>query len=177
VNEVQLKCPCDKKTLRTLAAGDEVFISGSLLTGRDAAHKKISGLLSAGKKLPVDIKGEIIYFVGPTPAKYGEVIGSAGPTTASRMDKYSPDLLKNGLLGMIGKGKRSREVVDAIIKHKAVYFVTYGGAGAYLSKRIKKSKVIAYPELGTEAMRKIEVEEFPTVVAIDSNGGMIDSMK
>ncbi len=172
-----LKCPSDKKQIQALVAGDEVLISGTLLTGRDAAHKKLSDLINAGNKLPVDIKDQIIYFVGPTPAKKGQIIGSAGPTTSSRMDKYSPDLLKNGLLGMIGKGERSREVVDAIIKYKAVYFVTYGGAGAYLSKRIKKSSVIAYAELGTEAIRRIEVEDFPAIVAIDSKGGIIDSMR
>lgn len=148
-------------------------ISGELLTGRDAAHKKLFELLKSGKKLPVGLKDRIIYYVGPTPAKKGKVIGSAGPTTSSRMDKYAPELLKAGLLGMIGKGKRSREVRDAIIKNKAVYFSATGGAGAYLSKRIKRSQVIAYPELGTEAVRNIEVKDFPAVVAIDSKGGAI----
>lgn len=169
--------PLIKTSLSGLKAGDEVLISGELITARDAAHKKIYELLKTGKKPPVDIKGSIIYYVGPTPARPGKALGSAGPTTASRMDKYAPLLLDKGLAGMIGKGKRSREVVDAIIKNKAVYFATYGGAGAYLSKRIISSKVIAYPELGTEAVRKLEVRDFPAVVAIDSKGRMIDSMK
>lgn len=172
-----LASPVDRELLRSLKAGDEVLLSGSMITGRDAAHKNLAERIKSNKKLPVDVKDEIIFFVGPTPAKKGAAIGAAGPTTSSRMDKYSPDLLKRGLAGMIGKGRRSREVVDAIIKYKAVYFVTYGGAGAFLSKRIKKSLVIAYPELGTEAIRRIEVKDFPAVVAIDSKGGMIDSMK
>jgi len=165
--------PFSKKQFAGLRAGDEVLISGELLTARDAAHKKLFELLRSGKKLPVSLKDQIVYYVGPTPAKKGEVIGSAGPTTSSRMDKYAPELMRAGLLGMIGKGKRSSEVRDAIIKNKAVYFSTVGGAGAYLSKKIKSSKIIAYPELGTEAVRRIEVRDFPAVVAIDAKGRAI----
>jgi fumarate hydratase subunit beta len=172
-----LDLPFSKQKLSSFKAGDQVSITGTLYTARDAAHKKLFELLMKGKKPPVELKDQIIYYVGPTPARKGRAIGSAGPTTAGRMDKYTPALLKAGLLGMIGKGKRSEEVRDAIIKHKAVYFVTYGGAGAYLSKRINKSEIIAYPELGTEAIRRIEVKDFPVVVAIDSRGNMIDSMK
>ena len=144
------------------------MISGILYTARDAAHKQ---------GLPFNVKGQTVYYVGPTPARKAAVIGSAGPTTSSRMDKYTPALLKKGLVAMIGKGKRSPEVVSAIMKNRAVYFVTIGGAGAYLSKRIISSKVVAYKELGTEAVRQIEVKDFPAVVAIDSKGKMIDSMK
>lgn len=158
----------------SLKAGDTAIITGTLFTARDAAHKKLFDLLKKRKRLPVNIAGQIIYYVGPTPAKKGRVIGSAGPTTASRMDKYAPLLLDAGLMGMIGKGKRSEKVKGAIIKNKAVYFATFGGAGAYLSKRIKKSKIIAYPELGTEAIREIEVEDFPVIVAIDSKGKALD---
>ena len=150
------------------------MLSGTIYTARDAAHKKLFELIQKGKKLPVVLEGRIIYYVGPTPARKGQVIGSAGPTTAGRMDKYTPALLDAGVKGMIGKGKRSKEVRDAIIKNKAIYFVTYGGAGAFLSKRIKSSKIIAYPELGTEAIREIEVEDFPVIVAIDSKGGVIN---
>ena len=169
--------PFNKSGIGALKAGNRVLISGILITVRDAAHKKLFELIQKGKRLPVSIKGQIIYYVGPTPARPGKVIGSAGPTTAGRMDKYTPALLKAGLSAMIGKGKRGREVIDAIIKNKAVYFAAVGGAGAYLSKRIKSSKIVAYPELGTEAIRQIEVEDFPAVVAIDSKGRMIDSMK
>lgn len=160
--------PLRKPDISGLKAGEQVLISGTLYTARDAAHKK---------GLPIDLKGQAIYYVGPTPSKKGQPIGSAGPTTSSRMDKYTPLLLKRGLKAMIGKGKRSPEVVDAIIKNKAVYFAAIGGAGAYLSKRILSSKVLAYPELGTEAVREIEVKDFPVVVAIDPNGRMIGSMK
>jgi len=163
-----LSVPVSKSGLLSLKAGEKVLLTGFVYTARDAAHQK---------GLAFDVKGQIIYYVGPTPAKKNAVIGSAGPTTSSRMDKYTPALLRKGLAGMIGKGRRSREVVDAIIKAKAVYFVTYGGAGAYLSKRIISSKVIAHPGLGTEAVRKIEVKDFPVIVAIDPKGGMIGSMK
>jgi len=151
-----------------LRAGDEVLINGTLYTARDAAHKQ---------GIPFNVKGQSIYYVGPTPARKGKVIGSAGPTTSSRMDKYTPALLKKGLAAMIGKGKRSPEVISAIIRNRAVYFAAVGGAGAYLSKRVISSKVVAYPELGTEAVRQIEVKDFPAVVAIDPKGRMIDSMK
>ncbi len=172
-----LRFPFSKKDLSTLKAGDEVLISGELLTARDAAHNRIHELIHSGKRLPVDLKDQIIYYVGPTPAQKGHIIGSAGPTTSSRMDKYTPALLKAGMLGMIGKGRRSQLVVDAIIKYKAVYFATYGGAGALLSQKIVRSDIIAYPELGTEAIRRIVVKDFPVIVAIDTNGGMIDTMK
>jgi fumarate hydratase subunit beta len=163
-----LTLPLSKEKIRGLKAGDEVLISGKLFTSRDAAHKK---------GLPINVKGQTVYYVGPTPARKGAVIGSAGPTTSSRMDKYTPALLNKGLAAMIGKGKRSPEVVNAIIKNRAVYFAAIGGAGAYLSKRIISSKIVAYRELGTEAVRQIEVKDFPVVVAIDSNGRMIDSMR
>lgn len=172
-----LKLPISKELALTLKAGDEVLINGPLYTARDAAHKKLFDLINIGKKLPFDIKGQTIYYVGPTPAKKGQAMGSAGPTTSARMDKYTPALLKAGLIAMIGKGKRSKIVRDAIIRNKAVYFVTYGGAGAYLSKRIVSSKIVAYPELGTETIRKIEVKDFPVIVGIDSSGKMINSMK
>lgn len=164
----RLTFPLQKADLLALHAGDEVLINGTLYTARDAAHKK---------GLPLDLKGQAIYYVGPTPAKKGKVIGSAGPTTSSRMDKYTPVMLKKGLAAMIGKGKRSPEVISAIIENSAVYFAAVGGAGAYFSKKIISSKVVAYPELGTEAVREIKVKDFPVVVAIDPKGRMIDSMK
>jgi fumarate hydratase subunit beta len=169
-----ISSPFSKKNISSLKAGDRVLISGTLYTARDAAHKKLFDLLQKRKKLPIGLKDQIIYYVGPTPAKKGAIIGSAGPTTSSRMDKYTPLLLKHGLLGMIGKGRRSAEVKNAIIKNKAIYFVTFGGAGAYLSKRIKRSEIVSYHELGTEAIRKILVEDFPAVVAIDSKGGVLN---
>lgn len=164
----KLFLPLEKTDVAGLKAGDEILLSGKLYTARDAAHKK---------GLPIKIKGQTVYYVGPTPARKGAVIGSAGPTTSSRMDKYAPELIRKGLIAMIGKGRRSKDVRDALKKYKAVYFATFGGAGAYLSKRIISSKAIAYPELGTEAVREIEVKDFPVVVAIDPRGGMIDSMK
>lgn len=164
----KLCLPLKKTDISGIKAGQEVLLSGKLYTARDAAHKK---------GIPVDLKGQTIYYVGPTPARKGSVIGSAGPTTSSRMDKYAPALLNKGVAAMIGKGKRSPEVVSAIIKNKAVYFAAIGGAGAYLSKRIISSKVVAYPELGTEAVREIKMKDFPVVVAIDPKGRMIDSMK
>lgn len=166
--------PLSKESISNLIAGDIVLISGTIYTARDAAHKKLFDLIQKGKKLPIDLKNQVIYYVGPTPPRPGKIIGSAGPTTSSRMDKYTPSLLKLALKGMIGKGKRSLSVRDAIIKNKAVYFATYGGAGAYLSKKIKSSEIVAYEELGTEAIRKLEVEDFPAVVAIDSKGGVIN---
>ncbi len=166
----ELNGPFSKERLSGLKAGDMVMLSGELLTGRDAAHARMFGLISSGKKLPVDLKGKIIYYVGPTPAKKAAAEGSAGPTTSSRMDRYTPALLRSGLSGMVGKGRRSKTATDAIIKNKAVYFITFGGAGAYLSKRIKSSKVIAYGDLGTEAVRSMKVESFPAIVAIDQKG-------
>ncbi len=165
-----LTAPIDSEIVKELIAGDMVFISGTIYTARDAAHKRMSEALAEGKELPFDIKGNLIYYMGPSPAREGRPIGSAGPTTASRMDKYAPAFLDLGLGGMIGKGKRSPEVIDAIVRNNAVYFATIGGAGALLSKAIKESEVIAYDDLGTEAIRKLKVEGFPAIVVIDSKG-------
>lgn len=165
-----IKAPISDEDARTLRAGDYVYITGTIYTARDAAHKRMAEALAAGKELPLDIKNNIIYYMGPSPEREGRPIGSAGPTTASRMDKYAPDLLDLGLKGMIGKGKRSQAVKDAIVRNKAVYFAAVGGAGALLSQRIKSSEVIAYDDLGTEAIRKLEVENFPVIVVIDSEG-------
>lgn len=161
-----IKAPFNKTQVEELSAGDYVYISGTIYSARDAAHKRMyeSGIL------PFDVTNNVIYYLGPTPAREGRVIGSAGPTTSSRMDKYTPFLLEQGLNGMIGKGKRSKEVIDSIIKNKAVYFAAVGGAGALLSRCIKKSEVIAYDDLGTEAIRKMEVENLPVIVVIDSKG-------
>ena len=159
-----------KETAITLSAGDYVYISGTIYTARDAAHKRMFETLKEGKELPIDIENNIIYYLGPTPAREGKVIGSAGPTTSSRMDKYAPTLLELGQAGMIGKGKRSEEVIKSIVKNQAVYFAAVGGAGALLSKCIKKAEVIAYEDLGTEAIRKLEVENLPVIVVIDSKG-------
>ena len=147
-----------------------VYLSGTVYTARDAAHKRMSEALAEGEELPIDVKNHIIYYMGPTPAKEGQVIGSAGPTTASRMDKYAPKLLDLGLSGMIGKGKRSQDVISSIVLNEAVYFAAVGGAGALLSKCIKSSEVVAYDDLGTEAIRKLEVEKFPAIVVIDRMG-------
>ena len=165
-----IKAPISDEDARTLRAGDYVYITGIIYTARDAAHKRMAEALAAGKELPLDMKNNIIYYMGPSPAREGRPIGSAGPTTASRMDKYAPDLLDLGLKGMIGKGKRSQAVKDAIVRNNAVYFAAVGGAGALLSQRIKSSEVIAYDDLGTEAIRKLEVENFPVIVVIDSEG-------
>lgn len=169
----RLNLPLKDTDIADLKAGEQVFISGIIYTGRDAAHKRMTEALDKGKKLPIDIKGHTIYYVGPTPAKPGQVIGSAGPTTSSRMDAYTPRLLEAGLKGMIGKGKRSAEVVEAIKKHKAVYFAAAGGAGALLSKKIRKAEVIAYADLGPEAIYRIEVEDFPVIVINDIFGNDI----
>ena len=147
-----------------------VYLTGTIYTARDAAHKRMSETLAAGEELPFDIKGNVIYYMGPSPAREGRPIGSAGPTTASRMDKYTPKLLDLGLAGMIGKGKRSKEVHEAILRNGDVYFAAIGGAGALLSKAIEASEVIAYEDLGTEAIRKLTVKEFPVIVVIDSEG-------
>ena len=165
-----IKSPISNEDAVLLQAGDYVYITGTIYTARDAAHKRMTESLQKGQELPFDIKNNIIYYMGPSPAREGKPIGSAGPTTASRMDKYTPALLDLGLVGMIGKGKRSKEVIDAMIRNKAVYFAAVGGAGAILSQRIKKSQVIAYDDLGTEAIRKLEVENFPVIVVIDSKG-------
>jgi fumarate hydratase subunit beta len=162
-----------------LRAGDYVYITGTIYTARDAAHKRMAEALAAGEPLPIQMENNIIYYMGPSPARKGRPIGSAGPTTASRMDKYAPDLLDLGLKGMIGKGKRSQAVQDAIVRNGAVYFAAVGGAGALLSQRILKSEVIAYDDLGTEAIRKLYVEDFPVIVVIDSQGNNLyeDVMK
>ena len=165
-----ITAPISDEDAKELRAGDYVYITGTIYTARDAAHKRMAEALAAGEPLPIDMKNNIIYYMGPSPAREGRPIGSAGPTTASRMDKYAPDLLDLGLKGMIGKGKRSKAVIDAIVRNGAVYFAAVGGAGAILSKCIKKSTVIAYDDLGTEAIRELEVEDFPVVVVIDSDG-------
>lgn len=167
---MELKMPLSRETARSLKAGDSVLLSGVIYTARDAAHKRLCDLVAEGKELPLEIKDATIYFVGPTPAQEGDVIGSAGPTTSYRMDAYSPTLIALGQTGMIGKGKRSPEVIAAMKEHGAVYFGAIGGCGALLSKCIKKAEVIAYEDLGTEAIRRLEVENFPAVVIIDSYG-------
>ena len=168
--EYRITAPLDKDTAGKLRAGDYVWISGTIYTARDAAHKRMQEALDRGERLPVDWKDNIIYYMGPSPAREGRVIGSAGPTTSSRMDPYTPRLLDMGLCGMIGKGKRSPEVLDAIVRNGAVYFAAGGGAGALLSRQIKKAEVVAYGDLGTEAIRKLEVEDFPVIVVIDKEG-------
>ena len=167
---IYLETPLTVDKIKQLKAGDEVFLSGTIYTGRDAAHKRLIQLLDEGKELPIDIKNCTIYYMGPSPAREGRPIGSAGPTTASRMDKYAPRLLDLGEKAMIGKGKRTKEVMDAVIRNKAVYFAAIGGAGALLSKCIKKSEIVCYEDLGAEAIRKIEVEDFPVIVVVDSEG-------
>lgn len=166
----KLTTPLAKDVIASLHAGDSVTISGTIYTARDAAHKRMAEALAEGKPLPFDIRGSIIYYMGPSPAKPGKVIGSAGPTTASRMDKYTPQLLDLGMVGMIGKGKRSKEVKDAIVRNGAVYFAAIGGAGALLSQAITSAEVIAYDDLGTEAIRRLTVKDFPAIVVIDSTG-------
>ena len=165
-----MQAPLDKEEVKALEAGYYVYITGTIYTARDAAHLRMSEALDRGEELPIDLNNNIIYYMGPTPAREGRVIGSAGPTTASRMDKYAPRLLDLGLTGMIGKGRRKPEVTDAIVRNAAVFFAAVGGAGALLSKCIKKAEVIAYDDLGTEAIRKLEVENFPVNVVIDSKG-------
>ena len=163
--------PLTDETLAELKAGDDISLTGVIYVARDAAHKRLVETLEQGKPLPFDIKGQIVYFMGPSPARPGQVIGSAGPTTSGRMDSYSPRLIAEGLKGMIGKGMRAPEVKDAIKKYKAVYLAAIGGAGALISKSIKKSEVIAYEELGAEAIRRLEVEDFPATVVNDIYGG------
>ena len=167
---VKITTPLTREAVRNLKAGDSCLISGVIYTARDAAHKRLCELVAEGKELPLDVKDAIIYFVGPTPAKEGQAIGSAGPTTSYRMDAYSPTLIEQGLTGMIGKGKRGPEVIDAMKECGAVYFGAIGGCGALLSKCIKKAEVIAYEDLGAEAIRRLEVEDFPVIVIIDSEG-------
>lgn len=162
--------PMTPEEVQNLRAGDYVYLNGTVYTARDAAHKRMYDALQQGEALPVDMKDILVYYMGPSPAREGRVIGSAGPTTSSRMDKYAPALLDLGLGGMIGKGKRSKEVKDAIVRNRAVYFAAVGGAGALLSRSIVASEVVAYDDLGTEAIRKLEVKNFPVIVVIDSCG-------
>ena len=166
----EIKAPIDKETAKTLRAGDYVKITGTIYTARDAAHKRLYEALERGEKLPIEIEGTTIYYMGPSPAREGRPIGSAGPTTSSRMDKYAPRLLDLGMIGMIGKGKRSKEVLDAVVRNGGVYFAAVGGAGAVISKKIIESEVVAYEDLGTEAIRKLTVEDFPVIVVADSQG-------
>ena len=165
-----LHTPLSREDARALRCGESCLITGTIYTARDAAHKRLCELVAQGKELPMEIKDAIIYFVGPTPAKPGQAIGSAGPTTSYRMDAYSPTLISIGQTGMIGKGKRGEAVVDAMRRYGAVYLGAIGGLGALLGKCVKKAEVIAYPDLGAEAVRRLEVENFPVVVVIDSEG-------
>lgn len=165
-----IKVPLSDADARDLAAGDYVYLTGTIYTARDAAHKRMDETLAAGEALPLELAHNVIYYMGPSPAREGRPIGSAGPTTASRMDRYAPKLLDLGLKGMIGKGKRSDAVKEAIVRNQAVYFAAVGGAGALLSKSIVSSEVIAYDDLGTEAIRRLEVKDFPVIVVIDSQG-------
>lgn len=162
--------PFTDEDVRSLQSGDYVYLTGTIYTARDAAHKRMQEALDAGEPLPIPMEGNVIYYMGPSPAREGRVIGSAGPTTASRMDKYAPRLLDLGLKGMIGKGKRSEAVHDAIVRNGAVYLAAVGGAGALLSKCITSSEVIAYDDLGTEAIRKLTVQDLPAIVVIDACG-------
>lgn len=168
--EKHITAPIKKEEVADLKAGDYVYITGTIYTARDAAHKRMQETLDKGESLPITMEGNLIYYMGPSPAREGRPIGSAGPTTASRMDKYAPQLLDLGLAGMIGKGKRSEAVKDAIIRNGAVYFAAVGGAGALLSKSITVSEVVAYDDLGTEAIRRLEVVDFPVIVVIDKDG-------
>lgn len=168
--EKKMQVPFSEKEAKELHAGDYVYLTGTIYTARDAAHARMQQALDEGKPLPIDMTDNVIYYMGPSPAREGRPIGSAGPTTASRMDKYAPRLLDLGLRGMIGKGKRSAEVLDAIKRDKAVYFAAVGGAGALLSKSILSSEVVAYEDLGTEAIRKLEIKDFPVIVVADTEG-------
>ena len=167
---IKVTAPLSREEARKLKAGDSCLISGVIYTARDAAHKRLCELVAQGKELPMDMQDAIIYFVGPTPAREGQAIGSAGPTTSYRMDAYSPTLIAQGQTGMIGKGKRGPEVIAAMKQYGAVYFGAIGGCGALLSKCIKKAEIVAYEDLGAEAIRRLEVDDFPVVVIIDSEG-------
>lgn len=172
-NKIILSAPFTDDTLRTLNAGDMVYISGVIYTARDAAHKRLFEMLERGEDMPFDFTGQVVYYAGPAPAKPGKPIGSVGPTTGGRMDAYSPTLIANGLKVMIGKGTRSDEVVDAIVNHTGVYFAAIGGAAALMAKCVVSAEMVAFEELGTEAIRKLVVEELPVVVAVDSKGNDI----
>ncbi len=169
--EHRITTPVTDDVIAKMKAGDRIYITGYLLCGRDSAHKKLVDLIKEGKELPIDIKGQLIYYVGPTPARPGKAIGSAGPTTSYRMDSYAPVLHSLGLKGSIGKGSRSKEVKEAMIKYKAVYLASVGGAGALISKSIESSDIVAYPELGPEAIRRVKVKDFPCIVINDIYGG------
>lgn len=169
----KIQLPITDKDIKALKAGDSVLLSGTIITGRDAAHKRFFELIEQKKPLPVEIKGEIIYYVGPAPAKPGYAVGPAGPTSSYRMDKYAPALLDLGLKGMIGKGARSKEVIDVIIRNKAVYFAAIGGAAALIAKSIKSEELLCYEDLGTEAVRRYTVEDFPCIVAVDCFGNNV----
>lgn len=166
----RLTLPLSDSDIKNLKAGETVLLSGTMLTGRDAAHKRLYELVEKGEKLPIDIKGELIYYVGPAPTKPGFAVGPAGPTSSYRMDKYAPTLLDLGLKGMIGKGARNQDVIDAIVRNGCVYFACVGGAAALIAKSIKKEEILCYEDLGTEAIRRYTVEDFPCIVAIDSYG-------
>lgn len=174
--EKHITVPFDKDTVKELKAGDYVYLTGTIYTARDAAHKRMYEALQKGEKLPFDIEGNIIYYMGPSPAREGRPIGSAGPTTASRMDKYTPALLDLGMRGMIGKGRRTEAVRESMMKNQAVYFAAVGGAGALLSKSITQAEVIAYEDLGTEAIRRLEVKDFPVIVVMDCKGNNLYDM-
>ena len=167
---IRLTPPLKDKDVEGLQMGDRVLISGTIYTGRDAAHKRLIDLVQSGKALPLDIRGQIIYYVGPSPAKPGMAVGAAGPTTSYRMDAYAPELIRLGLKGMIGKGARNQAVRDAMVAYKAVYFAAIGGAGALMAQAIKKAEIVAYEDLGPEAIRRLEVEEFPVIVVNDVQG-------
>jgi len=169
--EHHIKTPVSDKVIEKLRSGDQIYITGTLYTGRDSAHKKLIDLVEKGAQLPIDVKGQFIYYVGPTPARPGKSIGSAGPTTSYRMDSFAPTLHRLGLKGTIGKGSRNNEVKESLKKYKAVYLAAVGGAGALISKSVEKAEVVAYPELGPEAIRKIQVKEFPCIVINDMHGG------
>ena len=167
---IRIEAPLSDEDVERLKMGDRVFISGIIYTGRDAAHQRLVDLIERGEELPFDIRGQIIYYVGPTPPRPGKPIGSAGPTTSYRMDAFSPKLMEKGLKGMIGKGMRSQEVIDAMKRYKAVYMAAVGGAAALIARRIKQSEIVAYEDLGPEAIRRLEVEDFPTIVVNDTRG-------
>ena len=174
--EKHITVPFDKDTVKELKAGDYVYLTGTIYTARDAAHKRMYEALQRGEALPFDIEGNVIYYMGPSPAREGRPIGSAGPTTASRMDKYTPALLDLGMRGMIGKGRRTEAVRESMMKNQAVYFAAVGGAGALLSKSITRAEVIAYEDLGTEAIRRLEVKDFPVIVVMDCEGNNLYDM-
>lgn len=174
--DIKITTPLTKEKCDKLKAGDRVLLTGKIYTARDAAHKRLVELLRDGKELPIDLKDSIIYYVGPTPSKPGEIIGSCGPTTSYRMDDYSPYLLDLGLKGMVGKGLRGKDVVESMKKNGAIYFTAIGGAGALLSQCVKKSKVVAYEDLGAEAIRELLIENFPVIVTIDNEGNNLYEM-